>query len=346
MNSYKSLLLIGPNFHHFNQSVQRAFEQLGWNVALCAYDTPITHYSLSNKIRYKLSRNKELLKNNSRISFSKQVKVTFCTLNPQLVFLLNGEMLSSEVVEYMQKQCPVIIWLYDSITRLPQCWNILPYCSNVFCYEQEDIPLIREKLSIECGFIPQAEDPVLYYSIDNPNKKWDVVFAADIWQSTKRKQYIQKVVSTFPTCKIKVWGRYKPWYKGFWEWLTRERRDIYANCNTSSQQLNEDYNLSKVVLNVHHEQQKNGANPKVFEISGSGAYQVCDANPYIESLFSNGEVGLYHNEEEMIEQIRWALDPANEQERERRAKAAQEIILKDNTFLSRVKQMLEVAEIN
>lgn len=342
----KSLLLIGPNFHHFNQSVQSAFEELGWKVSLFAYDTPISPYTLSNKIRYKLSQDKEHLKSLSRNSFSKTVKDFFDSLRPQLVFLLNGEMLTPEVVEYMRKQCSVIVWLFDSITRLPQCWNILPYCSNVFCYEQEDIPLIHKKTSIECGFIPQAVDPALYYSIDNTNKKWDVVFAADIWQSTKRKQYIQKVVSTFSTRKIRVWGRYKPWYKGFWKWLTRERRDVYANCNTSPQQLNEDYNLSKVVLNVHHEQQKNGANPKVFEISGSGAYQVCDANPYIESLFPNGEVGLYHNEEELIEQIRWALDPANEQERERRAKAAQEIILKGNTFLSRVKQMLETAGIN
>ncbi len=342
----KSLLLIGPNFHHFNQSVQSAFEELGWKVSLLAYDTPISPYTLSNKIRYKLSQDKEHLKSLSRNSFSKTVKDFFDSLRPQFVFLLNGEMLTPEVVEYMRKQCPVIVWLFDSITRLPQCWNILPYCSSVFCYEQEDIPLIHKKLSIESGFIPQAVDPALYFSIDNRNKKWDVVFAADIWQSTKRKQYIQKVVSTFSTCKIRVWGRYKPWYKGFWKWLTRERRDVYANCNTSPQQLNEDYNLSKVVLNVHHEQQKNGANPKVFEISGSGAYQVCDANPYIESLFPNGEVGLYHNEEEMVEQIRWALDPANEQERERRAKTAQEIILKDNTFLSRVKQMLETAGIN
>jgi spore maturation protein CgeB len=38
-------------------------------------------------------------------------------------------------------------------------------------------------------------------------------------------------------------------------------------------------------LNIHHEQSQNGANPKVFEICGSGSYQICDANPYIESFF-------------------------------------------------------------
>lgn len=341
----KTLLLIGPNFHHFNHSMQNAFEQLGWEVTLCAYDTPVTPYDLFNKARYKLSRNKKKLKLKSQISFSKQTRDVFDKISPELVFILNGEMLTPEVVQHMHEQCPVLVWLFDSVTRLPLCWNILPYCSNVFCYEQQDIPLIRENLSIECGFISQAVDPQLYYSIEDSTKEWDIVFAADIWQSLKRKKLIQKVVSEFPTFKIRVWGRYKPWYKGLWTCLTRERRDVYKNCNASAEQLNADYNKAKIVLNIHHEQQKDGANPKVFEASGSGAYQICDANPYIESLFPNGEVGLYHNEQELLDQIRWALNPENSQERKRRAKDAQKIILNGNTFLDRVKQMLTLSGI-
>lgn len=143
-----------------------------------------------------------------------------------------------------------------------------------------------------------------------------------------------------------IYGWYKPFVKNPIKWLFREKRNVFKNVNIPPAKVNELFSRTKIALNIHHEQTFHGANQRVFEASGSGAYQVCDANPYIESLFPNGEVGLYHNEEEMVEQIRWALDSANVQERERRAKAAQKIILKGNTFLSRVKQMLETAGIN
>ena len=94
-------------------------------------------------------------------------------------------------------------------------------------------------------------------------------------------------------------------------------------------------------MNIHHEQTFHGANQRLFEACGAGAYQICDANPYIQSLFPNGEVGLYHSEEEMLGQINWALDENNVQERERRAKAASAIVKEKHTFVARICEMLE-----
>lgn len=336
-----TILLIGPNFHDFNQHVKFAFETLGYSVIVQAYDTPVNPYSSLNKIRYKISHKKDDLKETCRQSFSIQIQEVFQKKSPQVVFILNGEMLTPEVIQFMGRTAKISLWLFDSITRLPHCWDILPKCNNVFCYEQDDIPFIRKRVSIEAKFLPQAVDPATYYTIQNTKKDFDIVFAADLWKSAKRKHLIQTVVHHFSNKKIRVWGIYKPWYKGFWESITRERRDIYTNCNASTAQLNLDYNRAKIVLNIHNEQQNNGANPKVYEISATGSYQICDANPYIEKLFPNGEIGLYHNEKELIEQINWALDPANEPEREARAKRAQEIVLSSHTFVDRIRQVME-----
>ncbi|MBO4654866.1 MAG: glycosyltransferase [Bacteroidales bacterium] len=333
------VFLIGPNFHDFNQYVASAFQQLGWNVIVQAYDTPINPYSRFNKIRYKLSHQKNALKEKSRQLFSAQVRETFQQDAPQLVFILNGEMLTPEVMQTMHQSSSVALWLFDSITRLPYCWNILSECDGIFCYEKDDIPLIQERMAIDAEFLPQAVDSTAYCKEPEAKKYWDIVFAADLWSSSKRKQLIQSVVSHFPNRKIRVWGIYKPWYKGLWKSITRERRDIYTNRNASTAQLNLDYNHAKIVLNIHNEQQNNGANPKVYEIAATGSYQICDANPYIEELFPNGEIGLYHNEKELIEQINWALDPANEPEREARAKRAQEIVLSSHRFVDRIRQV-------
>jgi len=335
------LLLIGPNFHDFNKYISSAFQKFGWNVLIKSYNGPINPYSMFNMVRYKLSCRKATLKEKSRRTFSAQIREVFQKSSPQLVFILNGDILTPEVVQYMHQKATVLLWLYDSITRLSPCWNFLHYCDKVFCYEQNDIKIIKERTCIEAIFLPQAVNPSAYFKMDNVEKKWDIVFAAEMWHSIKRKHLIQTVVSHFPNRKIRVWGVYKPWYKGLWKCIARERRDIYTNRETTTEQLNRDYNNAIIVLNIHNEQQTNGANPKVYEIAATGSYQICDANPYIESLFPNGEIGLYHNEKELIEQINWALDPANENERESKAKRAQNIVLSSHTFENRISQVLD-----
>ena len=337
----KTVLLIGPNFHDFNRYVSSALEKLGRKVVVEAYDTPITPYTKWNKVAYKVSADKEGMRDISRMRFSEQAVDTFDKVHPQIVFLLNGEMLTPQAVQHFQKSAKVIVWFYDSITRVPHCWNIVPFCHKVFCYEQEDIRLIRDCLGIVAEFLPQAVDPSAYFNIPDVKKEWDIVFAADMWKSPKRMRLIQSVVDAFPEKKIRVWGIYKPWYKGFWRSVTRERRDIYTNRNTSSSQLNLDYNKARVVLNIHNEQQVVGANPKLYEISATGSYQVCDTNPYIQSLFQNSEVGLYKDEEELIEQIAWALDPNNDMEREQRAQQARTLILSAHTYECRMRNVLE-----
>jgi len=335
------VLLIGPNFHDFNRYIAAAYEELGWSVTLEPYDTPVTPYTLWNQLRYKLTSRKEEMREHGRQLFSEQVRQVFDAVRPELVFLVNGEMLLAETVAYMRQSSKVALWLFDSIMRLPYCWNLLPCCDQIFCYEAEDIPMIQERLSITASFLPQAVDPSAYHPLEGERQTWDLVFAADLWKSEKRQRLIQRVVASFPERKIRVWGCYKPWYKGLWRCLSRERRDVYTNRNASTAQLNLDYNRSTVVLNIHHEQQQNGANPKVYEIAASGSYQVCDANPYIESLFSHGEVGLYHDEEEMLSMIRWALDPAHAEERETKAEAARKLIFESHTFVHRMQTVLQ-----
>ncbi|MBQ6081506.1 MAG: glycosyltransferase family 1 protein, partial [Bacteroidales bacterium] len=85
------------------------------------------------------------------------------------------------------------------------------------------------------------------------------------------------------------------------------------------------------------EQQKDGANPKVFEICAAGAYQVCDANPYIRQLFPDGEIGLYETPEQMISCLGKALNGDMAQD----AAAARKKVLAGHTFDARIAQVIQ-----
>lgn len=332
----QKVLIIGPNFHYFIQSISRAFINLGWQVHTEAFDTPIHPYTFVNQCRYKVG-DKARLKDLSRLNYKPYIERIFEDYRPDLVFVINGDNLLPESLNLFRQHAQVAVWLFDSIVRMPQCSKIVPAADTVFCYEQTDIPLIKQKYGIDAHFLPQAADQSLYYST-NTSKKMDIVFAGDIYQSKKRQQFLQAIVAHFPNKKIKIWGVYKPWYKNPWRWLWRERRDVYKNCNTNAQTLNNDYNNARVVVNIHHEQQQNGANPKVYEICASGAYQICDANPYIKSLFGTGEVGLYNTKEELITLIEDALA----HDKLVQAAKAHQIVVDNHTFEKRMAYMLQI----
>jgi spore maturation protein CgeB len=139
-----------------------------------------------------------------------------------------------------------------------------------------------------------------------------------------------------------VYGPYKPYYKNLISWLFREKRSVFKNVHIPPEKVNELFSRSKIALNIHHEQTTDGANQRVFESSGAGAYQVCDANPFIESLFPNSEAGLYHNDEELFA----CIDDALNNDKSENARRAQQIVLSGHTFKHRIEEILNKIDFN
>ncbi|MDL2297068.1 glycosyltransferase [Bacteroidales bacterium OttesenSCG-928-B11] len=335
------ILIIGPNFHNFNISIARAFEQLGWEALIEGYDTPIHPFRGFVKWRHKFSQNKAKFKEQQKNKYKLFIEQRFIEYDPDFVFILNGDILFSETLDFFRGKCKVALWLFDNVMNISPSINHVDHVDSCFCYEQENV-IFYEKSGRKTYFLPQAYDPSIYYPKEKQEKDIDILFVGNLYISQKRIQYIRKVVQAFTNKKMVVIGEYKPWYKNPLKWLLREHRDIYTNRNIHYLQVNDYYNRARVVLNIHHEQQKDGANPKVFEISGAGAYQICDANPYIESLFPNGEVGLYRDEKELIALI----DNALKNDQSENANKAHEIVIQNHTFLHRVKEMLKIMNIN
>lgn len=344
----KRVLIVGPNFFYFNRSIERAFRQLGFETRVEAYDNPIHPYRGVNVFRYKLTRDKARLQAASRAAYRPRLEGVYDAFRPDLVFVINGDhVLPATLERFRQGGARVALWLFDSLVRMPICVDNLLQADAVFCYEQEDLRLIGERYGVEARFLPQAVDPTLYYPLGDLQElsplpwadrdfRYDLVFAGDIYHSQKRQRIIRSVVSHYPSLRMRVWGIYKPWFKNPWAWLVRERRDVFMNGNATARQLNADYNQARIVLNIHHEQQRNGANPKVYEICASGAYQICDRNPYLSQLFRQGEVGLYDDERQLFEQI----DRALSSDLSGQAASACRRVLAEHTFEHRMRAVV------
>lgn len=331
-----SVLIIGPQFHYFNQSVRHAFEALGWRAVVCAYDNPIHPYNSVNRVRYKFAADKSLLREQSRRRFRPEIERMFQEQHPDLVFIINSDNLLPETIARFAKDAKVVIWLFDSIRRMPSAMENLRQAHAVYCYEQDDIAFLHQQTGIVAHFLPQAADLRLYHPLADVRKDLDIVFAGDIYRSPKRQQLLQHVVTHFHDRRLLIHGVCAPWFKNPVRWIMRPSRGVYTNHNAGFEQLCADYNRARVVLNIHVEQQTNGANPKVYEIAAAGAYQVCDANSYVTSVFTDGMIGFYHDETELIDRLEAALAVSHE----RQAWQAHQQVVMHDTFIDRMQQVL------
>ncbi|MBR5018515.1 MAG: glycosyltransferase [Bacteroidales bacterium] len=330
------VLIIGPKYYNFLPAVEAAFGELGWETAVLGYSAPVHPYNWINKCRYKLSWNKAALEQESLGRFQQVVLERFRIFKPALVFVLNGDFLWTDTLDSLRAVSKVALWMFDSLSRLPGARGHEAHVDALFCFDKEDVLAFAQR-GVKAYFLPQACDPARYYPIPGIRKDIDVLFVGNMLYSTRRKRLTNALIDHFPDRKILVYGWYQPWFKGLGKWLKRPHKRIFRNVNVSSEKANILYNRARIVLNIHQEHQKDGANPRVFEICGAGAYQLCDWNPYIASLFPAGTLGLYHDEAELIGMVRDSLRADTAEA----ASRAHRIVMHQHTFKNRMEQVLE-----
>ena len=321
-----TVLVIGPNYFNYLSAAKGAFERMGWNVVVEGYDNPIHPYTLAMKWRWKLSRNREALQSKSRDAYNRYIIGRFLEVRPDMVFVMNGDILFGSTLDAFRASAKVALWLFDTCSKLPSSVAHIDHVDALFCYEQDDVDGYASQ-GKTAYFLPQACDTDTYCPL-SLSKDIDILFVGNLYTSPRRMQIMQQVVEHYPDRHIEVWGLYKPWYKGVLRWLFREHRDIYKNRTVPAAEVNRLYNRARVVLNIHQEQQRDGANPRTFEIFGSGAWQVCDANPCIEQMFSADEMGVFHS----IDELFACIDDALHHDKTAAVEQARAKILAQHTF--------------
>ncbi|MBQ8720805.1 MAG: glycosyltransferase [Paludibacteraceae bacterium] len=333
------VLIISAPFFGYQNSVGKAFQALGFDVRIETYDEPIHPFKGILRWRHKLAINKEPLREKSRLKYKQYIENVFDEYKPDIVFTYNGTILKDSTLDYFRNGgAKVIVWMYDSVQRPDRemCISHVQHADLFCCFEEKDVEFF-EKQGEKAYFLPLACDTEVYYKQDNV-KDIDILFVGTIYTSPKRILLLEKIARKYSNRKILFYGEYKPYFKNPIKWLFRGYRDVFLNHNIAPSIVNDLFSRSRIVLNIHHKQTFHGANQRLFEACGAGAYQICDKNPFIASLFQNGEVGLYDNEEELFELIDYALTHDMSQN----AKAGYEIVLNNHTFDKRIEQMLEL----
>jgi len=331
------VLVIGPNYHNYLDAVAAAFRELGWEPFVEGFDTPVHPYSPLMRMRYKLARDKAPLRERSRRRFSEYIGTRFDALAPDLVFIINGDNLLPSVVERFRSSARVALWLFDNRAALPPSEELARKVDALFCFSRADVDSFLAD-GVPAHFLPQACDTQCYRPVPGCRKDIDILFIGNMYCSPRRKELMTAVAERFSDRKVVAYGWYQPWFKGPVAGLRRPYKKVFKDVNIPPQEVNLLYNRARVVLNIHRGHQNDGANPRVFEICGSGAYQVCDRNPYVESLFPDGSVGFYGSVEELFGRI----DEGLAQDMSSRAADACRTVRAQHSFHNRMEEVLKL----
>lgn len=308
-------LIIGPEFFGYNESIARALESLGWSVSIITSPTH-TPKGVMNRILIDgagaLGIKRYALRWQAR--FNRQILDVGRAHKPDLLLVIKGDWVTPETFAAIPA-AKKVIWFQDSALRSGKghC-DLARIADATFVFEGNDVDYLRQAGVSNVTFLAMGYDPAVYRDLAVTDKNIDICFVGRMYE--ERKQIVNGLVRDFPDRSIEIWGRYVRYRepRTWLLWLVRQcdkrLRTTYRNRNIPPDAVNALYNHSKIVLNIHHRQSQNGFNPRTVEITGAGAFQICDANAYVASIF-DGSVVQFADYDDLKSKLHRYLDDAD-----------------------------------
>ncbi len=330
------VLLFGNSYFGLNESIAGAFRALGWEVSTVDYrDTAYEKISSRNPYRRKkyLSRFAEIDR-----ALTAAVEVD----RPDLFFTLSGNVILPLRLKWLRGQgVKLVLYLLDSIHTLPTTQSGLEYYDRVYAYEPTDIPFISSR-NPRVSYLPPGYNPDFYHPLAGEEKAFDIAFVGTPYGG--RLELLNSLLRGAGRLDLRVALVGKYWHRGIRHPLFRLRypfihRYVLKNGTMHPPEVNRLYNRSRIVLNHHFITDGTGLNPRLFDIAGSGSFQLVDGREMLEEMFtSKDEVETYSSVDELIEKTRHYLD--RPRRAEEIARAAGERARKEHTYLHRARKIL------
>lgn len=327
------VLLIGPNFHEYNQSVSQAFEFFGHRCVI--YDTIIGSNYLGYRLRERLKISQTNHMKKMKFFNSKNSLRLFRELKPDFVLIIKANLITSEALSEMAKSSRLALWIMDSFNSYPEVLDLVEYFERVYVFESSDLKLLKDK-KVKSSFLPLGYDDKIYFPY-NEKKTVDISFVGNL--NINRREILQMLVNDFPERRFEIYGGYISKYMPlkYIKYLLSDERKSFTNRLLDPVEVNRLYNRSEICLNIHHHQSKEGWNPRTCEILGAGGFQLVDNNEVLENEFGDGLV-TYSGYDNLKEKIAYYLNNADE--REKISQVGLGLVKNKHTFNERVRLIL------
>jgi len=260
---------------------------------------------------------------------------------PDLILALAQAPLTPQAIERLKiLKAPVAFWFVEDFRALPYWKEVAGSYDFFFTIQQGKIfDQLQNQGAKNVYYLPQGCFPNVHRPLElSPDER--ETYGADI--SFMGAAYYNRK-QTFPQLldhDFKIWGTGWDLQSPVGQRVQNENRRV------SSEESVKIYNGAKIHLNLHsstyHEgvnQEGDFVNPRTFEISACGGFQLVDERSELNDLFRAGEeIIAFKSVADLKEKITWYL--AHEKERKLIAKKGRERVLAEHTLERRMTELL------
>lgn len=315
------VLVVGPEFYLYNDSICNAFKEIGCEAEILAYSERVIFgesTNLANRLLHpgdskgimefpartvtdvrRFIKSKDLLIGPEVLEsrrFGRGVEKRISEGGFDLLFAIKGNGLLPETLSRIKAKTKTkaMLWMLDSFELYPLVSIGLDLYDATFVIEPTDIDWLKNR-GFDSFLLPGAFDPNIYRRLHDDSKtdfERDIVLVGE--GRPERCQALGLLSSRLADegmdCSIGIFG---PKWEEYEMGLKRDSSSgsikwEFNHKNIHPIQVNEIYNKSRICLNIHHSQIKTGLNPRTFEIAGSGSLEIVDRKPTLHQFFTEG----------------------------------------------------------
>ncbi|MBI9078219.1 MAG: glycosyltransferase [Pseudodesulfovibrio sp.] len=263
------------------------------------------------------------------------------TFEPDLVLSMAQAPLNHQALKRLRRDGVTTAMWFVEDHRLFTYWKTFAPFYDIFAVIQKDV-FFDELYAVgqpNVLYLPLAAQPDFHKSIEltsvEQRKFGSNISFMGAGYPNRRIAFRELVNHNF-----KIWGT---------EWEgdhVLEPLVQLKGARISSEDCVKIFNATKINLNLHSSIQADELvtfgdfiNPRTFELAACGAFQLVDKRSLLPEAFEEDELATFSNMNELIEKIEYYT--TNPKECEEIAKKGRERVLKDHTYLKRMRTLIE-----
>lgn len=273
-------------------------------------------------------------------------RVVFEAINEKpvdiLICMAQAPFTGPVLTELRKRGVITVLWFMEDYLRFTYWKDVARYFDFVFTIQKGPcIDAIKAAGAGEVHYLPAACDPFVHAPVhlsEEECKRWGSPISF-VGAGYHNRQQMFAALADLP---FKIWGTEWPGCRPFDKLVQEEGRRL-----TPAEYI-KIFNSTNVNLNLHSSTERDGVepngdfvNPRTFELASAGAFQLVDERSLLPEVFVPGkEVVTFNSTRDLKDKIQYYL--AHPEQRQQIAAAARERVLRDHTYVHRLRQMLSI----
>lgn len=347
------VIIIGADYHgEWAKDVAIAFREAGVDAELIYTNTLFGGMNSAKSVaqRAVLEKIKQFFRDHARFFFNyvkerRRLMAEATLIKNITAFHKPGEKLlvlfiwtppSETILADLKKREGLTLFMWEGEIPLghPNWIPSFPYFDHIFSVDEEWIPLFEKDVQHKITYLPLSSSPAKYFPLKAGERNGK--FASDIGFVGYYRPERAETLSVLKDQDLKIYGYW--WDTGIeqFPWL----KEKYGG-PLSNEDANQAFNEGRIQVGRLPSPIPYGNTivQRVFDIPLTGSFQLSGHSAAVEKIFGKS-VPMFRDSKELKELVEYYL--AHPDEREKLAAEAHAIAMRDHTYSSRIKTILEV----